>query len=128
VPSPSIYLGWGPKTTKPFEGTVSLTGFNISRTIRYRNSFLPILNGHFTQTPGGTTMNVSMTLHPLIWVIVVLVLVTFGPLLISALTSQFDLGLSLILPGLYLVMMIGFNFEANRAEAQLRQILGPYLT
>lgn len=127
APVPSISLRWTSKATKPFEGTVSPTGFTIFRTIRYRNSFLPILNGRFAATPTGTVITVNMTISPLVAAVGLLMIMSLGPILLSALARQFDLGLALLLLGIYVVMMIAFGYEANRAEAQLKQIFGPYL-
>ena len=120
-------LRWPAKASKPFEGTVSPTGFTISRAIRYRNSFLPLINGRFAATPTGTTVMVTMKLHPLVAVIGILVIMTLGPILLSTLISQFDLGLGLVLLVIYLAVLFGFGYEANRAEAQLRQAFGHYL-
>ena len=41
--------------------------------------------------------------------------------------NEFDLGIGLLLLGFYLVIMLTFSYEANRAEAWLREVLAPYL-
>ena len=52
---------------KPFEGNVFPTGFRIWRIIHYRNSFRPVLHGHFEETSDGTRVHVTMKLHPLVF-------------------------------------------------------------
>jgi hypothetical protein len=118
---------WRSKPPKPFEGTVTPNGFTISRVIHYRNSFLPILNGRFTPTPTGTAITVHMTIHPLVGIIVLTVILQLGSIMLSALNNEFDMGIGLLLLGFYLVIMLTFSYEANRAEAWLREVLAPYL-
>jgi hypothetical protein len=48
----------------PYEGEVFETGFKISRIIDYRNSFLPTIRGHFEPTPHGTTIHITLSIHP----------------------------------------------------------------
>src|SRR5579883_738093 len=50
----------------PYEGTLSETGFHISRIIHYRNSFLPIIRGRFEPSPAGTAVQITMRLHPVV--------------------------------------------------------------
>lgn len=52
----------------PYEGTISETGFEISRIIHHRNSFIPMIRGHFEASASGTTVRITMRLHPLIWI------------------------------------------------------------
>jgi hypothetical protein len=47
-----------------FQGTISSDGFEITRIIHYRNSFLPIIRGSFGPGPFGTTIAIKMGLHP----------------------------------------------------------------
>jgi len=48
---------------RAFQGAVSREGFKVTRFIRYRNSFLPIVHGTFRQGPSGTTVLLRMRLH-----------------------------------------------------------------
>jgi hypothetical protein len=50
----------------PYEGTLSEAGFQICRIIHYRNSFLPIIRGQFTSSPLGTSVHITMRLHPFV--------------------------------------------------------------
>src|SRR5215213_8883551 len=56
-------------TMDGWEGYVNEQGFNINRTISYRNTFLPILHGRFHPTANGSEVEIRMTLHPLVMVI-----------------------------------------------------------
>src|SRR5438552_3137022 len=50
----------------PFLGTVGRSSFRLRRDIRYRNSFLPLVWGRIVPSPGGSRINVTMFLHPLV--------------------------------------------------------------
>jgi hypothetical protein len=49
-------------TNKPYEGQISGDTFTINRIINYRNSFLPVITGHISTSPGKTQINVKMRL------------------------------------------------------------------
>ena len=53
---------------QPFAGAVEDDSFQIWRCIRYRNSFLPRIEGQLASTPGGTRVNVAMSMHPYVLV------------------------------------------------------------
>jgi hypothetical protein len=63
--------GFGSSNHAPYEGEVCDTGFKISRIIDYRNSFLPTIRGRFEPTPQGTTVQISLSLHPAVTVFLV---------------------------------------------------------
>lgn len=50
----------------PYCGTISPDGFNIRRVIDYRNSFLPQIRGRFEPLPDGTTVHITLSLHPIV--------------------------------------------------------------
>jgi hypothetical protein len=124
--------GWGlfERRTELFEGEVSEGGFRISRIIRYRNSFLPVIHGRFSPLVKGVRIDITMRLHVavLIFSIVWLSAVGFGAL---AFASQFlstgkieggmliPLGMLLFF---YLMVTIGFGVEANKASKLLSGI------
>jgi hypothetical protein len=58
----------GKKTTKPYEGDIEYDNFYINRIIRYRNSFLPMITGHFV--PTGSRIFIKIKMRPAIWVLV----------------------------------------------------------
>ncbi len=58
-----------PKT--PFVGKVSETGFHVARVVRGRDSFNPMLYGRFARSANVTRVRVVMTLHPIIWALLI---------------------------------------------------------
>src|SRR5690348_12769063 len=48
------------KIPQPFEGEVGADQFRIFRTIRYRNSFLPLIDGKFENAASGSRLSVTM--------------------------------------------------------------------
>jgi hypothetical protein len=70
------------RDTSRFLGHAGMDGFELTRVIRYGNSFKPFLYGRFVAGPDGTTIRVTMTMHPAIWVFE---LFWFGPLLFFSL-------------------------------------------
>ena len=125
----SFFQGWG-KAAREFEGTVSTSGFTISRAIRYRNSFLPILFGKFVPSAQGVRVEVRMTLHPLVIAFAVLWFTFVGGFLLLAIgstltTLKVDEGILLpigMLLFFYLMVFLGFGLEANKAERFLSSL------
>lgn len=54
-----------------FVGKVSETGFHIARGVRGRDSFNPMLYGRFTRSANVTRVRVVMTLHPVVWILLI---------------------------------------------------------
>ena len=121
---------WSDERTETFEGTVSEESFQINRIIRYRNSFLPVIQGRISPHARGVQIAVTMRLHVavLIFSIVWLSFVGFG---VTAFVSEFletrrvEVG-ALIPIGMmiffYLMVTIGFGVEANKASKLLGKI------
>lgn len=116
---------------KDFQGTVSDREFRITRDIRYRNSFLPVVRGLIEDTPDGARVEVSMRLHPavfgfmLLWfgfltstlvliVVIAAVEQTFSPFFLVPL-GMFAFG--------YALMTGGFRLESRRSRERLEAIL-----
>jgi hypothetical protein len=49
--------------SKPYEGQIIEKTFEIRRVIRYRNSFLPIINGTISKDGEGSLITVTLQLH-----------------------------------------------------------------
>jgi len=64
-----------PSVAKPFRGTLTQQGFRIWRIIAYGNSFLPIIEGRFSQAASGVRVSVRMRMH---WFITGSCVVWFG--------------------------------------------------
>jgi hypothetical protein len=54
-----------------FVGKVSETGFRIARVVRGRDSYNPMLYGRFTRSANVTRVRVVLTLHPVVWILLI---------------------------------------------------------
>lgn len=121
---------WVEKRTEKFEGTVSEEGFQISRIIRYRNSFLPLIQGRFSPLGQGVRIEVTMKLH-LIMVIFSLIWLSFFGLPALGIALQILTTGRVEAAGIipcammiffYLMVTIGFGIEAHKARKLLSRI------
>ncbi len=93
-----------------FQGDVSSDAFEITRIIRYRNSFLPVVRGQFLPSASGTTVAIQMELHPFVMVGMCL---WFGGVGLGILTFASGLlnGQAPLFPGLLVLLgMLAFGF------------------
>ncbi|MGK0391503.1 MAG: hypothetical protein ACI94Y_004268 [Maribacter sp.] len=56
----------------PYEGVVEGNTFNINRIIGYRNSFLPMINGHIIQNGERSKIEVKLKIHLFLQVFMIL--------------------------------------------------------
>ncbi|MCA9227000.1 MAG: SRPBCC family protein [Planctomycetales bacterium] len=125
---------WFRRVTKrvAFKGQVSESRFKISRSIEYRNSFLPFLDGTFEPEAEGTTIHVRLTLHPLV---VAFLCCWFGSLVLFAIGNIFPLfrdGEPTILFAVggfavfsALLTLVGFWAEVPKSRRLLSEIFAP---
>ncbi|MBC9909990.1 hypothetical protein [Chitinophaga varians] len=131
-----LKFGWSkPAGGKPYEGVVKNNGFEISRIIDYRNSFLPVITGDVSHEIVHTAVRIKMTLS-----IVVAVFMTFwmGGVIIGfvgcliAMIDGFRSGskfepLLLIPFGMlifgYLMVKLAFQTEVSKSRKFLRELL-----
>ena len=104
--------------------------FKIQKVIRYRNSFLPIINGTFTPEEDETLIDVRVVTSPLVTACFVIlssgVVIGIG----MAVFSFFHSGvaderfffLSFLLLFLYLLICFRYGSEAERSKAMLERI------
>lgn len=121
---------WIEKRTEKFEGTVSAEDFEIHRIIRYRNSFLPVIEGRISPGMPGTRIEITLKLHIFALIFSLIWLVFVGPL--AAETVQQILTTGSVEPGgvipclmlifFVLMMLIGFGIEAHKARKLLGRI------
>ncbi|WP_203907617.1 hypothetical protein [Rhizocola hellebori] len=121
------------RPAQPFQGSVHGDRFVIHRVLGYRNSFRPEITGRVVPAGGGSTIEVSMALHPVIlafmgfWLtIAALVFVGFGIAVVSRAANARDVGVFpfLFLPFGLAVCTIGFRIEANRTKQALYRLVG----
>ena len=125
------FFPWS-KRSKEFIGTLNETGFKMYRAIRYYNSFLPVMLGHFEPRLGGTSVIVRIRLHGytlacMIFFLVFLKKFTWG--LIGP-KFQFDapfywgLGVpATVILAIYLMAIFGFSYESDRSRELASKIL-----
>jgi hypothetical protein len=78
---------WRPNPEHPVAGSVSPTGFELTKVISSRNSFQTVARGTFSNLDGGTQIRVTLGPSPLVAVFgVFFVLVAVG-ILVVALSS-----------------------------------------
>jgi len=115
--------------TKPYQGKVEGSHFEISRIIGYRNSFLPMIKGDVQTEIGGCTIYISMKPH--IFIIAFMIfwlggiglafLATLGPFVSSlGQISTADPSLLLFPGGMlafgYALFLGGFKFESIKSK------------
>jgi hypothetical protein len=113
-----------PANVGRFEGKISSDGFQISRGIRYRNSFKPILYGKFHTLNGGTQIDVTLRPHS---IVVAAMLIWCSPCcslwIVNSLAGKFPpLAFFCFLFLLYLFVLSSFNAELGNSLKLLQKI------
>jgi hypothetical protein len=112
--------------TRPYIGSLDQNGFVIRRVLHWHNSWQPITNGHFINTPEGT--DISIRIHPHIMPLLFMTFWTFviasvfiGAIFASALLfALFPLGL---LIAAHTLILFNFNKESARTKRFLARLL-----
>ncbi len=120
------------KIEQPFEGEVGADDFRVFRTIRYRNSFLPLILGKFENAPSGS--RASVTMRP-IWLVLGVWILWMSFALVAAAATMalvfkgrspgiggIAIGLGLPVFG-YLLASVSVAIEARKARRMLTEIL-----
>lgn len=113
----------------PYEGKISEEGFQISRIIHYRNSFLPVIQGRFEIQNKQTLIHIQMKINPfvvsflgfyfLLWYSAVIPAI----LMIGTMPTHMAVTL-VVMPILMLIICYAaFWLEANRSRTELSQII-----
>ncbi len=113
---------WFRAARTPFVGSVWDSGFRISRAVRGRDSWNPVLYGRVSQGAGGAEIRVLMTLHPLVWVGQ---MIFSGTALFGLVSHPSDSPLLLMGFGAMPWILAGvfFRINASRAMRQLKACL-----
>ena len=130
VASRQISFGLFENRREKFEGEVSENGFKISRIIRYRNSFRPIIEGEFFPLVRGVRIEMRLRLQMLVMIfsIVWVSFVAAGAgTVIFQIISRGEFAVGMFIPfGMllfyFLLMTIAFGVEANKASKLLSEI------
>ncbi len=127
------------RNTKPYSGRLTYEGFEISRNIDYRNSFLPQIRGRILPATKGTILHIRMRPHLFVLIFMsfwlgVVGLVCLG-ILFSLLTEWGQIGREgLSLPTLipfgmfaagYGLLIGAYRAESKKSKAFLAALLTP---
>jgi hypothetical protein len=121
------------RSEKPYQGVVNERSFRISRIIKYRNSFLPIIHGEIHRHYTGSEVIIRMQLQEFVLVFMIFWLVTVGGFaLLFALSSiaeaHFEsaifIPVSMFVFG-YLLSTLAFLAEARHSKKFLIRLLSP---
>ena len=111
--------------TRPYIGSLDQDGFVIRRVLHWHNSWQPITNGHFVNTPAGTI--IAIRIHPHILPLLFMTFWTFviasvfiGAVFAHALLfSLFPLGM---LIAAHTLIIVNFNKEAAKTKLFLSHL------
>jgi hypothetical protein len=113
------------KNDKRFQGVVGADGFQITRVIGYRNSFLPQVSGKIRGAGSRSVIDVEMALFAPV-IILLIAIMAMMLLIVGVVAFEGDVVglLSLVLlPALaYGAVLWAFWFEAEKQERALREI------
>ncbi|MBD2200248.1 MULTISPECIES: hypothetical protein [Calothrix] len=113
----------------PYQGTVSEQGFQITRIIHYRNSFLPVIKGRFQiESSYQTEVHIKMSLHPFVMAFLGFwFFFWYSATIPISLVGSMPNGMPILFLGMPILMLIIFWFafwnEANRSRNELTQII-----
>lgn len=112
---------------KKFEGSKINSTFFLQRIINYRNSFLPDIQINLWQKKLYTEIYVKFKLKPFTVVILIIssvfLMILFSVLITEDNFNSSTLILLLFLIVIYLMCVLGFNYEVNKAKKEFQQIL-----
>ncbi|HLO84551.1 MAG TPA: hypothetical protein VK203_05990 [Nostocaceae cyanobacterium] len=112
----------------PYQGTISEQGFQISRIIHSRNSFLPIIRGSFESKSYETAVHVQMSFHPIVMGFLgIWFLCWYSATIPISLAEALHVNMRFVFLGMPLIMLVIFWLtfwsEVNRSRRDLIQIL-----
>lgn len=124
-----LRLGGG---DKPFQGEFYGRHFSITRIIRYRNSFLPVVTGSVEPSGAGSRVQVHMRMQVfvmaflVVWIIAAIAMGIGIASEVAAHSVDYDPLLLLVPVGMIAFVAAmslgGFWFEANKQERMLREL------
>jgi WD40 repeat protein len=131
IEAPRFRWGFSRSDHAPYAGTVNASGFEIRRIIHYRNSFLPQIKGRFESGPLGTTVHITMGLHPLVLVFLLIWSIPWlglgVPILLFGVlpgNAPLEMALMPFVPIAFLtVVWLAFRYESNRSRRDLTAII-----
>jgi len=118
--------------SKVFEGTIEKDGFKISRTINYRNSFLPLIHGQIAEKNTHSEVKVQMTLQPFVKIFIsfwlgAVALGLLAILIASVSENKFEPAFAiplLMLAGGFALTHLAFRYEYKKSRLELKKLFG----
>ncbi|MFS0519424.1 hypothetical protein ACEYW6_32670 [Nostoc sp. UIC 10607] len=112
----------------PYQGSISESGFQISRIIHYDNSFLPVIRGRFEVKSDQTVIHVQMNAHPFVMAFLGFWFLCWYSAVISmTLAGAMPNNTAALVTGMPILILIifwgAFWSEANRSRNELTQII-----
>lgn len=123
--APKSFAFWKKSGDQAFRGSLNGNEFEITRIIGYRNSFLPLVNGHIQASENGTRIALQIRLPPSTLIaLAIFIFLALASFVGSILSSESSGHLQEVLLPLFLygMTMGGYWFEAGRAKSLLRDI------
>jgi hypothetical protein len=125
------FVGWKKKRQKQYEGTVDRNGFEITRIIGYRNSFLPVISGRIKATESQTVITITMRLHLFVRVFLTIwcgMAILFLVIYITKSIQERLFDPATLLPIALLIFMYSlttrsFKMESKKAKEDLLEML-----
>jgi hypothetical protein len=116
------------KKHAPYQGSISESGFRISRIIHYRNSFLPVIQGRFQVESCQTVIHVQMSIHPFAMAFLGFWFLSwYGAVIPITMTGAMPNYMAALFVGMPMLMLIifwvAFWSEANRSRNELTKII-----
>ena len=115
-----------PSTENEFSGNVTRSSFRISRTLHYKNSFLPIICGQLEEQNGKTLVRVVFRLATSVVIFMTLAFLFLAAIFIGALIELEPAGMimaSFVSLFISLLTICGFNYELRYSKTNLLQVL-----
>lgn len=113
-----------------FKGEVGEDHFKIMRNIRYQNSFLPIISGRIVDNYPGTNIHVRMRAAISVYIFMAIWFTAVGFGLYFTLREMVMMSFipMIMLVFGYLLMFLGYKFEARKARRILEGLFGDATT
>lgn len=99
---------------KPFKGIIIGNKFKIQRLSRFRNSWIPIIEGTISSRSYGTNIKVKMTSHPIVQIFMTIWILLLIGFVFMVLLSSIKSRIALIaLPVLIVIGLFGLTSSSD---------------
>lgn len=125
-----------PKTTfqaatKPYQGAIGERSFAMTKIVKEKNAFLPLIKGQIKESDEGAVVSVKMRLHSVSFIFIAiwcgLVGLAFVVMMMSSVVLQKFNPVALVPGGMFIIAwgmtLIGFKKESRSSIADLGKIL-----